>query len=321
VNHIELLVTGGSGLVGHALQKIHPDAVYISSKDYDLTKEKEVKAMFEKHRPTKVIHLAARVGGIKDNMDHPAEFIYQNVLMNTLVIHYAYKYNVEKLISTLSNCAYPDIVKSYPLKEEQLYDGPPQSTNFAYAYSKRVLGVQIESYRKQYGCNFFSVIPCNMYGPYDNFNETHSHFVAALIRKIHEIKTNKKNTLQLLGSGKPLRQYLYSEDLAKILLILLEKCDGKEPINIAPKDENPTVDEIAKIALKATSSESIKISFDRSFPDGQYRKDICIDKLLKIIGDFEFTSLSDGIKKTYEWYLKNIDTYANTEKLWAKIES
>ena len=317
VNYLGLLVTGGSGLLGHALQKIKPNALYISSKDYDLTKEKEVKAMFEEHKPTHVLHLAARVGGIKDNMKHPAEFIHQNILINTQVVHYAYKYNVEKLIGILSNCAYPDVAKKYPLKEEQLYDGPPQSTNFAYAYSKRVLGVQIDSYRKQYGCNFFSVIPCNLYGPYDNFNETHSHFVASLLKKIHEAKKNKKNTLPLLGSGKPLRQYLYSEDLAQILLLLLDKYDSEGPINIAPKDENPAIKDIARIALKSTKSENIKITFDTSFPDGQYRKDLCIGKQLKIIGDFEFTSLSEGLKKTYEWYIKNADTQSKLEEIWA----
>ncbi len=266
--------------------------------------------MFEKYKPDKVIHLAARVGGIKDNMDHPADFIYLNVMMNTNVVHYAYKYKVKKLIGILSNCAYPDVSKSYPLKEEQLYDGPPQSTNFAYAYSKRVLGVQIDSYRKQYGCNFFYVIPCNLYGLHDNFDEKQSHFVPALIRKIQEAKINNKKTITLLGTGKPLRQYLFSKDLAKILLILLEKYDGEGPINIAPKNENPSISEIAKIALKATDSTDINIEFDNSYPDGQYQKDLSIKRLNGIIGDFKFTPLSEGIKKTYEWYLKSIISYA-----------
>ena len=303
-------MTGGTGLVGNALQKICPDAIYVSSKDYDLTRENEVKAMFEKYKPDKVIHLAAKVGGIIENMSRPADFVYQNVLMNTFVVHYAYKYNVEKLIGILSNCAYPDVAKSYPLKEEQFYDGPPQSTNFSYAYSKRVLDVQIESYRKQYGCNFLGVISCNLYGPHDNFDEKESHFLAALIRKIHEAKENKRKTVELRGTGKPLRQYLFSEDLAEILLILLEKYDGTGPINIAPKNENPSITEIAEIALQTTESLDIDLVFDKSFPDGQYRKDLSNEKLLEAIGDFEFTPLSVGIKKTYEWYLKSIVSYA-----------
>ena len=303
-------MTGGTGLVGNDLQKICPDAIYVSSKDYDLTRENEVKAMFEKYKPDKVIHLAAKVGGIIENMSRPADFVYQNVLMNTFVVHYAYKYNVEKLIGILSNCAYPDVAKSYPLKEEQFYDGPPQSTNFSYAYSKRVLDVQIESYRKQYGCNFLGVISCNLYGPHDNFDEKESHFLAALIRKIHEAKENKRKTVELRGTGKPLRQYLFSEDLAEILLILLEKYDGTGPINIAPKNENPSITEIAEIALQTTESLDIDLVFDKSFPDGQYRKDLSNEKLLEAIGDFEFTPLSVGIKKTYEWYLKSIVSYA-----------
>ena len=262
--------------------------------------------MFEKHNPTAVIHLGARVGGIKDNMEHPADFLYQNIMMNTLVVHYAYKYKVEKLIAALSNCAYPDVAKSYPLREEGFYDGPPQITNFAYAYSKRALSVQIDAYRNQHDCSFFTVIPCNMYGPYDNFDEKQSHFVAALIRKIHKVKEHREKTLNLLGSGKPLRQYLFSEDFAKILLVLLEKYEGDGPINIAPKDENPSIEKIAEIALNELDAKDVDIKFDKSSPDGQFRKDLDIGKLLDIIGDFKFTTLSEGIKKTYDWYLKNV---------------
>ncbi len=296
-----LLVTGGSGLVGHALQKFCPDAIYVSSKDYDLTKEKQVKSMFEKHKPTKVIHLAAKVGGIKDNIDHPADFVYQNVLMNSYIVHYAYKYNVKKLIGVLSNCAYPDIAKSYPLVEKQFYDGPPAVTNFSYAISKRVLDVQIKSYKKQYNCNFFSIIPCSIYGPYDKFEEDKSHFLSALIKKIYNAKKNNKKILKLFGTGKPLRQYIYSEDLGKILLLLLNKYDDGETINVAP-EENLSISQIAKTALEATDSTDLKITFDTSFPDGQYRKDLGSDKLFNIIDNFEFTPLSEGIKKTYEWF-------------------
>ena len=302
---MKLLITGGTGLVGNALQKVYPDAIYVSSKDYDLTKEVKVKAMFEKYRPVNVIHLAAKVGGIIDNMNHPAEFIYQNVLMNTYVIHYANKYKVNKLIGLISNCAYPDKVEKYPMVEEQLHDGSPAITNFSYAYSKRALEAQIKAYRSQYGCNYFSIIPCNLYGPHDKFDKNKSHFLAALIRKIYDAKKNKRKVIRLLGTGKPLRQYLYSEDLAKVLLLLLEKYDDEGPINIAPK-ENLSIAQISKIALKVTESSDIKLAFDESFPDGQYRKDVCSDKLFGIVGDFKFTSLSEGIKKTYQWYSENI---------------
>jgi GDP-L-fucose synthase len=303
---MELLITGGTGLVGNALQKICPDAIYLNSKDFDLTKENKVKAMFKKYKPSKVIHLAARVGGIIDNIDHPAEFIYNNTIINTFVIHYAYKYKVVKLIGLLSNCAYPDKVEKYPMTEDQLYDGPPAISNFSYAYSKRLLCTQIQAYRSQYGCHFFSVIPCNLYGPHDKFDNKKSHFLAALIRKIYASKKNNINVIKLLGTGRPLRQYLYSEDLAKILLLLLEKYEGEGPINIAPQ-ENPSIAQIAKIALDATSSSGIELKFDESFPDGQYRKDISNDRLLGLIGDYKFTPLREGVRKTYEWYSKNME--------------
>ena len=301
MNFIELLITGGSGLVGHALQNIHPDAIYVGSKDYDLTKEKDVKAMFEKHRPSQVIHLAAKVGGIFDNMNHPADFIYQNVLMNSYIVHYAYRYNVKKFIAILSNCAYPDIAKKYPMTEDQLHEGLPTTTNLAYGYSKRLLDIQIKSYRRQYKCNFSSVIPCSVYGPYDKFEENKSHFLAALIKKIYNANKTNTKTIKLLGTGKPLRQYIYSEDLAKVLLLLFNSYDEEEPVNIAPR-ENLSIKEIAEIALRATHSSDLTIEFDISSPDGQYRKDLSNNKLFNTIGNFEFTPLSKGIKKTYEWF-------------------
>lgn len=259
--------------------------------------------MFEKYKPKKVIHLAARVGGIIDNINHPAEFFYQNVLMNSYVVHYAQKYKVEKLIATLSNCAYPDVAKKYPMTEEQLHDDLPAITNLSYGYSKRLLDIQIKSYRKQYGCKFCSVIPCSIYGPFDNFREGESHFLAALIKKIYLANKSNEKTIKLFGTGKSLRQYIYSEDVAKILLILLEKYDDNEPVNVA-SNENLSITDIAKTAIKATKS-NLEIEFDKKSPDGQFRKDLSYNKLFNIIGNFEFKSLYEGIKKTYQWYKLN----------------
>ena len=297
---IGILVTGGTGLVGKALQKIQPNLTYIGSKDYNLTKEKEVKSMFEKYKPTELIHLAAKVGGIMDNINHPADFLYQNVKINTNVIHYAHKYKVKKLIATLSNCAYPDVAKKYPMTEDQLYDGLPAPTNLPYGYSKRLLDVQIKSYRKQFKCKFTSAIPASIYGPHDTFEGNKSHFLTALIKKIHDANKANKKTIKLLGTGKPLRQYVYSEDVAKVLLLLLKKYDEDEPVNIAPK-ENLSIKEIAETAIKATNSD-LKIEFDKSSPDGQYRKDLSSTKLFNTIGIFGFTSLRRGIENTYDWF-------------------
>lgn len=298
------MITGGTGLVGQALRKLVPEAAFVSSRDFDLTKESEVKSMFEKYRPERVIHLAARVGGILDNMSRQAEYFYQNVLINTFTIHYAHKYGVKRLIGLGSNCAYPDIVSAYPIKEEALHAGQPAITNFSYACAKRALVAQLQAYRTQYQAGFFAVIPCNLYGPHDKFGETNSHFVAALLKKIRAAQTSGQKTLKLLGSGKPLRQFMFSSDLARILLLLLDKYQGGEPLNIAPA-ENYTIRQIAEIALQATSQAGLKIEFDGTSPDGQFRKDIGTEKLRKVIGDLKMTPLGEGIRQTYEWYIKN----------------
>jgi len=259
--------------------------------------------MFEKYKPKKIIHLAAKVGGIKENINHPADFIHENVLMNSHVIHYAYKYKVKKLLATLSNCAYPDIAKKYPMTEDQLHNNLPAPTNLAYGYSKRMADIYIKSYREQYGCKFISAIPCSIYGPHDRFEDEKGHFLAALIKKIYFANKNNQDSIKLFGTGKPLRQYIYSEDLAKILLILLEKYDDSDPINIAP-EENLSIKKIAQTAVQATAS-NLEIFFDKTSPDGQYRKDISSKKLFNIIGHFKFTPLLEGIKKTYQWLETN----------------
>ena len=187
-NENKILVTGGSGLVGKYLKKILPDAVYISSKDYDLTTENGVQKMFLKHKPNIVIHLAARVGGIIDNIEHPAEYFTQNVLMNTLLVEYSRIFKVKKFIGILSTCIYPDIAKKYPMDESMLHDGPPTITNFSYGYSKRSMGAQIDAYNQQYNLNYQYLIPCNLYGEEDKDDENKSHFLTSLIKKIHSSK-------------------------------------------------------------------------------------------------------------------------------------
>lgn len=297
-----ILVTGGTGLVGQAMKKTMPDAIYLGSKDYDLTKEANVVEMFEKYRPGKVIHLAARVGGIMDNVNYQADYFDQNILINTYVVRYAHEYGVKKMIAFGSNCAYPDVAKKYPLKEDQLYDGPPAKTNFSYAVTKRALLAQIQAYRTQFGSKFFAVIPCSLYGPNDDFDEQSGHFIAALIRKIHQAKASGQKSIKLFGSGRPLRQFMYSEDLAKIVLLLLERYDGDGPINIGPR-ENLSIRQIAAVALKALGVERLAIEFDKRKPDGQFRKDLDSDRLEAVIGDFTMTPLEQGIKNTYQWYL------------------
>lgn len=293
-----ILVTGGSGLLGKHLQEIMPDAIYLSSKECDLRKEEEVKKLFEAIKPDCVIHLASIVGGIQFNIENPVKLLDDNILINTLVLKYSKNSNVKKLIGISSTCAYPEKVNSYPMTEEDIHSGPPTNTNFSYAMSKRVMMTQIDSYNKQYNTNYNYLIPSNLYGEHDEFNETSSHFVTALIKKIHEAKKELKNEITLMGTGLPLRQFMYAKDLAHIIKFFIDN-NISENVNVAYK-ENSSIEQIAKIALKSCESEHLKLKFDISKSDGQYRKDVSIDRLLSLIPNFKFTSLEKGIKETYE---------------------
>jgi GDP-L-fucose synthase len=299
----KILVTGGSGMVGKSLKKLIPQANYISSKDCDLTNPIDVELLINTYNPEVIVHLAAKVGGIIDNINKPAEYFDDNILMNTLLIKSAHKYGVKRFIGILSTCIYPDKLDTYPMTEDMLHLGPPTSTNFSYGYAKRSLSVQIDAYNKQYGTNYQYLIPCNLYGEHDKYGEN-SHFVASLIKKIHNAKMLNQDKITLFGTGKPLRQFMHSNDLAKII----KKCivdDIYDNFNVAT-EENISIDEIAKIALKSCNAEHIKIEYDITKPDGQYRKDVSINKLNSIISDFTPISLYDGIKNTYNKINKTI---------------
>jgi GDP-L-fucose synthase len=301
---MKIVVTGGSGMVGRSLQKILPEATYLSSKDYDLTSREGIEYMLIKEDPETVIHLAAKVGGIIDNIKKPADYFDDNVLMNTLLVRYCYKNGVKRFIGILSTCIYPDVVDTYPLKENDLHSGPPTKTNFSYGYAKRSLAVQIDAYNQQYGTNYQYLIPCNLYGEYDKYGDN-SHFIAALIKKIHYAKIAGEKKITLFGSGKPLRQFMHSDDLAKIIknCIDLEIYDN---MNVSI-EENLSINEMAIIALKAMEAEDIEIEYDSSKPDGQFRKDVSIELLKTKFPDYQTVDLYSGIRKTYSYLLdKNI---------------
>ena len=293
---MKILVTGGNGLVGKHLQDILPEATYISSKDYDLTESYNAHRLMYKERPDVVIHLAARVGGILDNITNPVDYLEQNILINTNVLQHCHQFNVSKVISILSTCIYPDIVDTYPMKEEVLFNGPPPPDNFAYAMSKRCMATQMDSYVKQYNKQWSYLIPCNLYGEYDKYEEHHSHFVSALIKKIHEAK----DSVEIWGTGKPLRQFMYAGDLARVIKYMIEN-DIVDNFNVAP-DYVHSIEEITKIGMEACGKGDLEITYDGTKPDGQYRKDVDSSKLLSTMKDFEFTSLGDGIGKVYKDY-------------------
>jgi len=291
---MKILVTGGNGLVGKHLQDILPDAVYVSSKDYDLTKDYNVREMLSSEKPDIVIHLAARVGGILDNINHPVDYIEENILINTNVLRFCHQYNVSKVISILSTCIYPDVVDTYPMKEEILFQGPPPPDNFAYAMSKRCMATQMDSYVKQYNKQWSYLIPCNLYGEHDKYEEHHSHFVSALIKKIHEAK----DSVEIWGTGKPLRQFMYAGDLARVIKYMIDN-DVVDNFNVAP-DYVHSIEEITKIGMESCGKGDLKIVYDNTKPDGQYRKDVDSSKLISVMKDFKFTSLEEGIRRVYD---------------------
>lgn len=296
---MKYIVTGGSGMLGKHLRQIMPEFTYLSSKDYDLTVEQEVDRMFQDHNPDGIIHLAARVGGILENLKYPADFYDQNIKINSNVLIASKKYNVRKFLAVLSTCMYPDVVEKYPMTEDDFFKGPPAKANFSYAYTKRCMAVQIDAYRAQYGLNYNYLIPCNLYGEYDNFNDlTKSHFITALIKKIIIAEQRGEKKISLFGTGKPLRQFMHAEDLAKVIKFVVEK-DINNSFNVAPPNQNFSINEMAEIALQSLGKVDWKIEYDSEKPDGQYRKDVSCQKMKKYLTNFNFLSLEKGIIRVY----------------------
>lgn len=290
---MKILITGGNGMVGKHLQEILPNAIYIGSKECNLTSWKETEYMMFLHKPDHIIHLAAKVGGIQDNIAKPAEYFDDNILINTHILKASLQFNVKRFTGILSTCIYPDIIEKYPMKEEDMFLGPPTSSNFSYGYAKRCLAVQIDAYNKQYSTKYNYLIPCNLYSEYDNFNnESKMHFMTALLKKI---KSSNK-TLKLLGTGKPLRQFMYAGDLARIIKEVIDK-DITNSFNVATS-ENLSIDKMANISLNILN-KNLKIKYSKPELDGQFRKDVCNKKLLSYVPNFKFTSFEEGIKKVY----------------------
>lgn len=292
-----IVVTGGSGMVGKSLSRILKNAIFLSSKDYDLTLESDVNKMFSDLKPDVIIHLAAKVGGIIDNINKPYDYFSENVLMNTLLLEHSRINNVKRFIGILSTCIYPDVVYTYPMTENMLHIGPPTSTNFSYGYAKRCLAVQIDACNKQYGTKYQYLIPSNLYGENDKFGDN-SHFVAALLEKVFDVKKHNKKTLTLYGTGKPMRQFMHSDDLAWVIYKCLED-EIYESFNVS-SEENLSIKEIANILLDIANLNDIELIFDDTKPDGQYRKDVSILKLKEYIPNFTPIKLKEGLKLVYD---------------------
>ena len=298
-----MFITGGTGMVGSAFKRFLPQAEY-PNRIY-LSNERCANMFSALLKDKEVIHLAAKVGGVKANTDEIADFYLENSLINQRILDAAHRGNAKKVLSLLSTCVYPDApYVTYPLTEDQLHLGPPHHSNFGYAYAKRMVDVMSRAYRQQYGCNFITAIPNNLYGENDNFDLENSHVIPALIRKVWEAKINKEPSVFCWGDGSPLREFTYSEDITRILLFLMENYDEPEPINIGNTDEY-SIKEVVEMICDILGYDG-GLEWQTDQPSGQHRKPSSNQKLLDLGWKKEnYTPLKEGLKKTCEWFIMN----------------
>jgi len=309
----KIFVAGHNGMVGSAVLKHltkngYKNLLTKTRRQLDLTKQKDVESFFCRERPDAVIICAAKVGGILANNTYRADFIYENLQIASNIIHSSHKLNVQKLINLGSSCIYPKDA-DIPIVEESLLTGVLEKTNEPYAIAKIAAIKLCESYYEQYDRNFYSIMPCNMYGPRDNFDLKSSHVLPALIRKVHEAKENGAKTIEVWGSGKPLREFLYVDDLAEMSTRCLESVDaidvyeqGISHLNCGSEDE-VSILELTNI-IQDVVGYTGEIVFDSSKPDGTYRKKMNNSRMISM-GCVPKHTLKEGLGKTYKWYLEN----------------
>jgi len=300
----KIYVAGHTGLVGSAIVRClkkngYTNLIFSDIKDFDLRRQQEVEDFFAKEQPEYVFLSAAKVGGILANNTYPAQFIYDNLMIATNIIHSSYLFKVKKLLFLGSSCIYPKMAMQ-PIKEEYLLTGSLEPTNEAYAIAK-IAGLELcKFYRREYGCDFISAMPTNLYGINDNFDLENSHVLPALIRKFHEAKIGEKEEVVIWGTGSPKREFLYVDDLADALLFLMQHYEGDEPVNIGT-GEDIAISELVEIVRKVTDFTG-KIIYDTSKPDGTPRKWLDVSKIHKL-GWKHKTELIEGVKSVYEWYI------------------
>lgn len=299
----KIYVAGHSGLVGSTiLNKLNEKGYYnilcSTHKELDLTDSLQVKVFFRENKPEYVFLAAAHVGGIKANSEHPAEFFFINSMIQNNVIHSAYESGARKLLFLGSSCIYPKMCPQ-PIKEEYLLSGYLEPTNEAYALAK-IAGLKMcQYYNTQYGTNFISCMPTNLYGPNDNFDLDTSHVLPALLRKFHEAKLERKERVEVWGTGRPLREFLYVEDMADACVFLMENYNGQEHVNIGSGQE-VSIKDLAMLIKEIVGFDG-KLEFDISKPDGTPRKLLDVSKI-ENLGWSHTVGLKEGIEKTYEWY-------------------
>jgi len=310
---MRVLVTGGTGLVGYGLQEaVKEDSsenidewYFASSKDANLCDRESTKALFEKFRPTHVIHLAAKVGGLFANLKYKVEFYRENMIMNDVVLELSKDFGVVKLVSCLSTCIFPDAVR-YPIDETMLHLGAPHPSNEGYAYAKRMLDVTSRAYREEYGCNFVTVIPTNIYGPNDNFHIDSGHVIPGLIHKAYKAMRDD-TTLTVWGSGAPLRQFLYNVDFGRLLLWTLRHYEEPNPLILSvPESAEISIADAARAVHEGMNCRQ-EIVFDTSKADGQFKKTANNGKLMGLHPEFRFTPMEQGLRETCDWFKANYE--------------
>ena len=308
----KIYIAGHRGMVGSALlrkleEKGYSNLIYRTSKELDLMRQKDVEVFFETEKPEYVFLAAAKVGGIYANNIYPAEFLYNNLMIESNIINSSYKYKVKKLLFLGSSCIYPKFSQQ-PIKEEYLLTGPLETTNEAYAIAK-ITGIELcKFYRRQYECDFISAMPTNLYGINDNFDLKTSHVLPALIRKIHEAKLNNQNEVIVWGTGKPKREFLYVDDLADACIHLMNNYSNEMHVNVGT-GEDIEINKLVNIIKDVIGFEG-EITNDLTKPDGTPRKLLDV-KLLHQTGWKHKVDLKQGIRIVYRWYLEQIKNKEN----------
>ncbi len=302
-----VVVTGGAGFLGsHVVERLRAlgcaDVFTPRSREYNLLERDDIKKLFDDARPTLVLHLAAVVGGIGANREHPGKFFYENAIMGIELIEQARRFKLPKLVIAGTICAYPKFTP-VPFKEEELWNGYPEETNAPYGVAKKALLVQSQAYRQEYGLNSIFLLPVNLYGPRDNFDLQSSHVIPALIRKCVDAKQRGDKFIECWGTGTATREFLYVEDCAEGLLLAAERYNKADPINLGSGREI-TIKDLTQLIVKLTGFTG-EIRWDASKPDGQPRRCLDTTKASREFGFVARTSLEDGIRNTIAWYQQN----------------
>jgi len=300
-------VTGGKGFLGsYILEKLQQrgctNIAVADLPEYNLTMLPDIKRMYQEQRPDIAIHLATIVGGIGANRENPGKFFYENAIMGIQLIHEAYLNKIEKFVALGTICAYPKFTP-VPFKEIDLWEGYPEETNAPYGLAKKMLLVQSQAYKQQYGFNSIFLLPVNLYGPRDNFDPKSSHVIPALISKCVEAINDGKDKIVVWGTGKPSREFIYVEDAAEGILLAAEKYNKSDPMNIGAGFEI-TIKDLVNLIVKLTGFKG-KVIWDTSKPDGQPRRMLDTSKAEKESGFEAKTSFEEGLSKTIEWFIKN----------------